>query len=94
MEFLRSHGFCQLYSDIFVFIHGHSDNVIIISVHVDNTNILSPSLENIQWLTEILDAEYGIEDFGPTSYFLGIELVRDKSKKVMEIHQQRFIRKV
>ena len=60
----------------------NGDNVIIISDHVDDTNILSPSLKNIEWLKEILDVEYSIEDFGPTSYFLGIELVHNKTNKI------------
>ena len=82
-------GFRQLYSDISVFVHGHGDEVNIISVHVDDTNILSPSIKRIEWLKKIVDAEYGFEDFGPTSYFLGIKLVRDRVNRTIEIHQQR-----
>ena len=32
-------------------------------------------------------------DDGPTSYFLGIEVVRDMEGGVLEVHQQKYIRK-
>ena len=88
---MRDLGFRQLYSDISVFVHGSGDNIIILLVHVDDTNILSPSLRKVEWLKKIIDGEFGTEDSGPTSYFLGIEDVHDTEKKTLEMHQQKYI---
>ena len=72
--------------------HGSGDDIIILSVHVDDTNILSPSLRKVEWLKKIIDGEFSIEDFSPTSYFLGKEVVRDREKKTLEMHQQEYSR--
>ena len=37
--------------------------------------------------------EFGIVDDGPTSYFLGTEVVRDMQGIILELHQQKYIRK-
>ena len=94
VEFLRDLGFCQLYSDIYVFVHGHGDDVIIISVHVDDTNILSPSIKKIEWLKKIVDAEYGSMTLVQLHFFLVLNWYETKSTKLWRYtHQQRYIQK-
>ena len=41
-----------------------------------------------------LQKRFGIVDGGPTSYSLGIEVVRDMDERPLELHQQKYIRKV
>ena len=77
VTFLLELGFRRLYTDISVFIHGSGADVILISVHIDDTNIMSSSLPRVLWLKAILEKRFGIVDDGPTSFFLGIEVVRD-----------------
>ena len=74
--------------------HGTGEDTIIISVHVDDTNIMSASLPRVLWLKCHLQKEFGIVDDGPTSYFLGIEVVRDMGGRILELHQQKYIRKI
>ena len=48
---------------------------------------MSSSLPRVLWLENILQKRFGIVDDGPTSYFLGIEVVRDTNGRIMELHQ-------
>ena len=80
--------------DISVLMHGTGEDTIIISVHVDDTSILSASLPRVLWLKCHLQKEFGIVDDGPTSYFLGIGVVRDMEGKFLELYQQKYIRKI
>ena len=87
-------GFKRLYTDISVFMHGKEEKTIIISVHVDDTNIMSASLKRVLRLKCHLQKKFGIVDDGPTSYFLGIQVVRDMEGRVLELHRQKYIRKI
>ena len=74
--------------------HGEGEDTTIISVHVDDTSIMSASLPRVLWLKCHLQKEFGIMDDGPTSYFLGIEVVWDMGGRILELHQQKYIRKL
>ena len=87
-------GLWRLCTDISAFIYGEGDDTIIISVHVDDTNVMSSSLPCVLWLKSILHKRFGTVDDGPTSYFLGIEVVRDTKGGILELHQQKYLRKI
>ena len=70
--------------------HGTGEDTIIISAHVDDTNIMSASLPQVLWLKRCLQKEFGIVDDGPTSYFLGIEVVGDMAGIILDLHQQKY----
>ena len=94
VKFLFKLGFERLYTDISVFMQGTKEDTIVISVHVDDTNIMSASLPRVLWLKGYLQEEFGIVDDGPTSYFLGNEVVRDMAGRILELYHQKYIRKI
>ena len=50
---------------------------------VDDCIIIGPDKENIRALKAQLGLKYAIEDRGPTSYFLGVEILRDRANKLL-----------
>ena len=82
VQFLFKLGFKRLYTDISLFMHGTGEDTFIMSIHVDDTNIMYASLPQVLWLKSHHQKEFRIVDDGPTSYFLGIEVVRDMEGRI------------
>ena len=92
--FLSGLGFVQLSSEMSVFVRGAGATFVAICLHVDDQNILSPSLPLILELKAQLQSEFGISDEGPTRYFLGLEIERNRTARTLKVHQETFCKTV
>ena len=61
---------------------------------VDDCIIISLNKKNIKALKAQLGLKYAIEDQGPASYFLGVEILRDKANKLLYLNQRNYISEV
>ena len=50
---------------------------------VDDCIIIGPDKKNIRALKAQLGLKYVIEDRGPASYFLGVEILRNRANKLL-----------
>ena len=61
---------------------------------VDDCIIIGPNKKNIRALKAQLGLKYAIEDQGPASYFLSVEILRDRANKLLYINQRNYISEV
>jgi len=91
-HFLKSIGFEQTYADPCVYINRGTD--VIIAMWVDDLIIFGKDMANINDLKAQLNKEYEMKDLGELNYFLGIQVHRDKERKIIHISQSGYNRTI
>ena len=91
-RFLKSIGFDQLYSDPCIYINKTTD--IIIAMWVDDLIIFGKDMASINDLKAQLNEEYEMKDLGELKYFLGIQVHRDRERKIIHINQSGYNRTI
>ena len=61
---------------------------------VDDYIIIGPNKKNIKALKAQLGLKYTIKDQRPASYFLGVEILRDKANRLLYLNQRNYILEV
>jgi hypothetical protein len=70
---------------------GDINVLTIIIVYVDDMNLLGNNLPHIQQVKSHLNDHFSITDLGDTSYFLGLHITRDRSKRQLHLDQHKYI---
>jgi len=91
-SFLKSIGFNQLHSDPCVYINKTTE--IIIAMWVDDLIIFGKDMASINDLKVRLNEEYEMKDLGELKYFLGIQVHRDRERKIIHINQSGYNRTI
>lgn len=72
-EEMQKLGFVQSHYDSVLYLNNNGTYVV---VYVDDLYIVGPDLSLIVWLKKELVTKFKITDLGPTSHYLGIEVLR------------------
>ena len=91
-DLLKDHGFDPLASDSAVYVNLKEKTFII--TFVDDCLIIGPKKGYISSLKAKIGDTYAVEDRGPASYFLGVEIVRDRPNRRLYITQRNYISEV
>ena len=91
-DLLKDLGYQPLTSDSAVYINPKEKLFVI--TFVDDYIIISPNKKNIKALKTQLGLKYAIKDRGPASYFLGVEILRDRANKLLYLNQRNYISEV
>ena len=67
---------------------------LFIITFINDYIIIGPNKKNIRALKEQLELKYIIKDRGPASYFLGVEILRDRANKLLHLCQRNYISEV
>jgi len=78
---LRELGFKPLILDSAVFYN--PENGIFIVTFVDDCLFIGFKLSEINTVKKKIAKEYVIEDRGPAAYFLGVQIIRDRTKRLL-----------
>lgn len=89
---LRPLGFQQSSCDPCIYINNSSG--IITAIWVDNLIILGKDLSFIDKVKDRLRAEFEMKDLGELQYFLGIQVLRNRSKRQLHINQSGYINSI
>jgi len=71
-----------------------NDAPIILLLYVDDMLLFSPSANRVTTIKHLLRAKYKMTNLVPVHCFLGIEIVRDRSRRILHIRPQRIVRKL
>ena len=88
VDYLKSLGYERLEHDHCVFVH---QNGIIIAIYVDDLLLLGPDLAKIGQLKKQLSDRFCMRDMGAISWYLGMEVTRDRANRTFFIDQTAFI---
>lgn len=87
-------GFTRSEADHSVFFKVEDGTIIIVAVYVDDKLILSKDQKVINQLKVRLAAEYDLTDLGEARWILGMEIIRDREKRMIELSQRRYIESI
>ena len=88
---LTSMGFKCLESDWSIYLSSRDDIRIIMPVVVDDMTLASKSQGAIDDFIKELSQHYDLRNLGPTSFFLGIEIKRDRPNRTISLCQRQYI---
>ena len=89
-----SHGFEMIEEDHFVYLKRSKKSVLILSLYVDDILIARNDMDSIVATKKWLFSTFEMKDMGEAHFVLGIEIVRDHSKKLMGLSQETYIKNI
>ena len=92
-DFLISKDFKHIESNHSLFVN--EETRLIVSVYVDDIQIYGPrGSKHISDLKEELSKRFAMTDLGSCSYYLGMEIQRNRAKRSVRITQSTYLKKV
>jgi hypothetical protein len=89
-EVLSQLGFSHIRSDGSIFIWAKGGMQVICPVFVDNITFVSKSKSKIAALKVKLAEHFKLRDLGPTTFQLGVEVIRDCKARTLHLTQHRY----
>ena len=84
-------GFHRILCEHSIWIYRKEDVRIIIPVFIDDMTIASNSKEAIDNVKQQLRQHFKLRELGTTSWLLGVEIIRDRSKRTLSLNQRQYI---
>ncbi len=78
---LNELGFKPLVSDSIIFYN--PNNSIFIMTFIDDYLFIGPNINEINIVKRKITKEYTIEDRSPVTYFLGVQIIRNRTKRLL-----------
>lgn len=88
---LLTMGFVCIQSDAGLYVYERNEVRIIMPIYVDDITAVSPSLDALDKLVNELATHFKLRDLGPTSFLLGIQIIRDRPKRTISLSQRQYI---
>lgn len=93
-KWLQEQGFKAANGDPCLYHRSINGNIILISLHVDDQLIASNNRPHLDEFKRQLNNMFECSDSGPANYFLGFNITRDRSNRVLELGQQHYVDEV
>jgi hypothetical protein len=89
-EVLLGMGFTRIRSDASIFVWDHEGTKVIVPVFVDDITLASKSKSKIQDIKCELAKHFKLRDLGPTTFQLGVEIIRDCPNCTLHLSQRQY----
>ena len=89
-----SFDFEMIDEDHCVYVKRSKEKFVILSLYVDDILLASNNKEYVQIIKEWLSSNFDMKDMGEAAYILGVKIERDRSKKMLALSQEHYIKKV
>ncbi|KAK2069706.1 hypothetical protein P8C59_004260 [Phyllachora maydis] len=86
---LKSLGYLPLISDPGVFYNAKTCHFIV--TYIDDCLFIGPNIGYITDLKKRLNKVYAIEDLGPATCFLGVQIIRDRPNRRLWLNQSQYV---
>ncbi|KAH9658076.1 Integrase catalytic domain-containing protein [Citrus sinensis] len=94
-SFMTKHAYKRCNYDCCVYFRDIGDGkMIYLMLYVDDMLIVCHSIDEINHLKDLLSSEFDMKDLGAVRKILGMEIIRDKKRKLMFLTQQSYVKKV
>ena len=91
---MLKYGFTMMEDDHCVFIKCSNNNFIILSLYVDDILIAGNYNTFIDVTKKSLSSNFEMKDMREASYVLGVKILRDRSKRLLGLSQEMYIKKM
>jgi hypothetical protein len=86
-----SMGFKRLESDHSIYLYTTAEVKIIVPIHVDDITLASSSKTALDKAINDLSQHFRLKNLGPTSFLLGVEIIRDRPNRTIRLSQRQYI---
>lgn len=90
-EFMLSHGYHRLNSEPNVYTRHSHDSILIVALYVDDISMLGSTNAVIDHAVRELQSAFPITVLGNLTYFLGLQIMRDRTNQTLIVHQSSYI---
>lgn len=90
--FFRKHDFHRSTQDYSLYIN--YDRKILVLIYVDDLVLAAADIKAISWIKNALTNAFEMTDLGELAMFLGLEIQRDRSQRILTLGQQRYINRI
>jgi len=77
-----------------VYVKKTTRGIMFLTLYVDNILLAGNNLEMINTTKQWLSSVFGMEDMGEARYVLGVKIVRNRPKKLLDMCQEAYIKRV
>ena len=77
-----------------VYVKRSKDNFVSLSLYVDNILLVGNNLEFVKIIKELLFSNFKMKDMIETAYILGVKINRDRSRKLLSLSQETYIKRI
>jgi len=77
-----------------VYIKRFEGNFVILSLYVDDILLAGNSLKSVLAIKEWLSSNFEMKDMGEAEYILGVKIQRNRSKRILSLSQENYIKKI
>ena len=84
-------GFSRLQSNTLLYLFRRDSVRIVMPIFIDDITIASSSAAESDRLVQELSEHFKLRNLGPTSFLLGIQITRDRSKRRISLSQRQYI---
>ena len=91
---MLKNGFIMMEEDHCVYIKRSNNHFIILSLYVDDILIAGNDKKLIDVTKKWLSSNFEMKDMGEASYVLGVKILRDRSKRLLGLSQETYIKKM
>jgi hypothetical protein len=89
--FFKGIGFHPTHADPAIFCN--SDKIVI-AIYVDDLLIFGPNIVKINQLKKSLSERFDMSDLGPCTYYLGMQITRDRASRRLKLDQTQYLIRV
>ena len=94
-SFMLEHKFQKTQVDHCVFVKRYDEgDFLILLLYVDDMLIVRQDTRKIASLKKALGKSFAMKDLGPAKQILGMHIVRDRTKKVLWLSQEKYVTKI
>ncbi len=86
---LANMGFTESKADAGLFISADASNPALLLTYVDDILIIAPNTNTLAPIKHKLMATFDARDLGPATFFLGMDITRDRANKTLKLSQGR-----
>lgn len=91
-DYLHEQGFHRLLTEASIFVH--YEKKIVLGLFVDDFLLLGADQALISEIKQSFSQRFKMKDLGEVTYFVGLEIARDRKNKSIFIHQSSYITKL
>ena len=90
--FFSEHDFHRSTQDYSLYIN--YERKILVLIYVDDLVLAVADAKEIRWIKSALTTAFEMTDLGELAIFLGLEIQRDRSRRILTLGQQRYINRI
>ena len=91
---ILTYDFKMIDEDHCVYVKGTSGKFSILFLYVDDILIAKSDKEYLMDIKRWLSTHFDMQDMGEANYILGVQIKRDRSKKILALSQENYIQKI